>query len=535
MSGPEEDKKATTGNGPPKASSAVETARYLLQEAGLRFRDFADASSHWLWEMGPDLRFCFISDSIKQITGEDPKDFLGKTRAEIAGPRALTNRSLAENLATMERHEAFSDFIMTRPRMGGGEIHLALSGKPIFGDDGNFAGYRGTARDITAQVNAERSLKNSEARYRSLVDGSIQGILVHRGERILFCNRAGAEFLGFENPEEVCRQNIRSIIPASEWADAKALIKSRLEGHSNTERYERRWVAKDGRILWSETSGQVIDWDGEPAVQVIIVNITDRKKTEEKLITALDEARSATRLKSELVANVSHELRTPLNAIIGFSELLLAGIPVPLAHDQHREYVSDIKFAGQHLLDLINDMLDLSAIEMGKMELANDTVNLDQVITRAIRLVERRAGLRSIQIKAVRTDDQIVISADERRLQQIMINLLTNSMKFSGDETAVEVTSGRNESGDLVISVRDQGIGMTESEIEIALARFGQVRRGEASAHEGTGLGLPLVVELTRLHGGTIEIDSDPGLGTTVRVLLPAYRLVQTPNRLAHG
>ncbi len=251
------------------------------------------------------------------------------------------------------------------------------------------------------------------------------------------------------------------------------------------------------------------------------------------LSTLRDEAERANRTKSEFLANMSHELRSPLNAVIGFAEIMKDELFGAVGSVQYREYAYDIWTSGRHLLDLINDILDLSKIEAGKLDLLETRFALGATIGACIRLVSGRAQQADIAVHSTVAAEGLVLWADERKLKQVLINLLTNAIKFTkpGGRVKVAVVDA---DATLDIRISDTGIGMTPEEIPIALAAFGQVDSSLARKHEGTGLGLPLSKALVELHDGTLEIESEAGVGTTVTVKLPAERiLARSPSAAA--
>jgi signal transduction histidine kinase len=256
-------------------------------------------------------------------------------------------------------------------------------------------------------------------------------------------------------------------------------------------------------------------------VVTLYSDITERKAAEEKMEQARLQAELANRAKSEFLANMSHELRTPLNAIIGFSEAISAEMLGPVADKKQLEYIKDIHRSGLLLLSIINDVLDMSKIEAGKMELALERVSLQRVVAEVMRIVGEQARSRNLRVIAQLAQEDIPIWGDERAIKQILLNLMSNAVKFSHERGRIEVRAALDEAGSLVLEVEDSGIGMSEPEIERALQPFGQATSATTRTHGGTGLGLPIAKGLVEAHGGALDIVSRPGQGTRVRILLP--------------
>jgi signal transduction histidine kinase len=234
--------------------------------------------------------------------------------------------------------------------------------------------------------------------------------------------------------------------------------------------------------------------------------------------------RAVERMRADFVANVSHELRTPLNAILGFSELLELGMAGALEPRQ-AEYIGLIRQSGDHLHQVINDILDLAKIGAGKLELHEEQgIDPRHIVDACIAIMQERARLAGLRLSAASEDVRPVLVADATRLKQILLNLISNAVKFTGPGGSVAVTVHRTGDGGVAFEVKDTGVGMNAAEIEIALESFGQVDAGLGRRHEGTGLGLPLARRLAELHGGALHIDSEKDRGTTVTVTLPAAR-----------
>ncbi|MFQ5347994.1 MAG: ATP-binding protein [Rhodothalassiaceae bacterium] len=251
-----------------------------------------------------------------------------------------------------------------------------------------------------------------------------------------------------------------------------------------------------------------------------------QRRMARELEASRQRAEAANIAKSKFLANVSHELRTPLNAIIGFSEMCVREEMGPLENPAYKEYASAIHRSGRHLLALINDILDLSRIEAHRLELDESEVAVADFVAEACELVGGHDAARADAIRLEGLDDLPPVRADRRLMRQTLANLLSNAIKFSPTQTEVVVSGEVRADGGIAISVVDKGIGMTESDLAIALQPFGQVQSVMTRAHEGTGLGLTLVKTFVELHRGRLEIRSAPGAGTRATVILPAERVL---------
>jgi signal transduction histidine kinase len=301
--------------------------------------------------------------------------------------------------------------------------------------------------------------------------------------------------------------------------DPSAEVAKRLEWFYRDVPTTKERVTLLGRIL--QISRRAMP-DG--AIVSVYSDITDLKESERKLIQARSQAEMANHAKSEFLANMSHELRTPLNAIIGFSEIIAHELFGPLNNEKYLDYMKDIHQSSLHLLSIINDVLDMSKIEAGKLELSKEPLNIRHLVGEVVRMMRERADSHGIELVTKLAEGEAEIWADERAIKQIFLNLLSNAIKFSrdGGEVCIRVVSEKP--GLVVVEFEDHGIGMNEEELERALQPFGQAKPSTTRNYGGTGLGLPITKGLIEAHGGKLAIESRAGQGTIARISLPTER-----------
>lgn len=380
-----------------------------LRESEARFLDFALTSSDWFWETDSEHRLVYVSEGIR-LLGLDCTSWTGKAHWEIDLDQAIDMEMWRDHKVRLERREIFRDVVFRCHDTLSVRHDISICGRPVIGESGEFHGYRGTARDVTEKLAAEKRLHD-----------------------------------------------------------------------------------------------------------------------------AMGAAEQASVAKSNFLANMNHELRTPLNAILGFSEMLNLGTAGSL-QPRVKDYVEVIHKSASHLRDIVSDVLDFASIEAGKVELMEETFHPTAIINTCVEIVSGDARARGLKIAIENPNTDLAgIRGDETRLRQVLLNLLSNAVKFSNPGGAIAVRTRLLAAGDFVIEVQDNGAGMSKDEIAIALERFGQVDGGLQRRYEGTGLGLPLARSLIELHGGTLQIESEKGRGTTVTTVLPAERVVSRVPRMIKG
>ncbi len=379
-------------------------------------------------------------------------------------------------------------------------------------------------RTLFETVHSRRRTSPSGERFRAVVDSSPTKIQIQDAAgRLVFINASAEELLGVRG-ESATGRMVTDLYPSDLSETIRDQDREIMETGQSLE-IEEEFVSGNETKTYLTIKFPITDDSGAiSAIGSIGTDITERKRAEAELRRSKDTAEAANRAKSEFLANMSHELRTPLNAIIGFSAMIAEHMKDAGGDPRIREYGELINTSGYHLLDLINDVLDISKIEAGGHDLFETTVDVADIVAGCVDIVKERAANAKVALTAETESALAEYLGDERKLKQILLNLLSNAIKFAAPDGTVTVRAGRADDGDLRIIVEDNGVGIAAEDIPKAMARFSQVDATLRSGHEGTGLGLPLAQAFAELHGGSIELESEFGVGTTVTVRLPADR-----------
>jgi PAS domain S-box-containing protein len=425
-----------------------------------------------------------------------------------------------------------------RRRKTGERIWISETAWVVRDAEGKIVAYEGTVVDVTERILAERALAEAKAEaerlaedYRSIFENANFGIYrTDANWRQLAVNPALLRINGFERPEQQIAANPAAGEKGESWyveAGRRELFRGIMAREGRIAGFESEVVRRTtGERIWvSENAWAVRDRDGKTvAYEGTVEDVTVRKHTETALREAKAEAEAASAAKSAFLAVMSHELRTPLNAIIGFAEVV-AGKLFGAQDARYFEYAEYIRQSGTHLLNLINDILDLSKIGAGQFDLQETEFELDRLAEDVVRLFAANASKGGVALVLGDGFPQVSIRGDALRLKQVLMNLVSNAIKFTPQGGSVTLSSRLTDTT-LCVCVADTGIGMTPAEAKRAMEPFVQIDDGLARKHGGTGLGLPISNQLVMLHGGKLVVDSDKGKGTKVTVELPLARVV---------
>ena len=520
----------------------AEEAQRAHAETERRFRLAVEAARCGIWEWDLTGDQMFMSDVTGAILGWGGGGVAGGP--EILARIAPEHRERVRHTLDSARSYGAFDVSFRVPDRNGRSAWIDARGQAVGEPDA--AGFKriiGVMMDVTEERLHQARAQAAEARLRDAIDSVSEAfVLWDRAGRLLMCNKSYRAYFSLEArllkpgaPRETVNRFVRLAIKA-EHAGPEGLA-----GVREAEMHDGRWLQISERR--TAEGGLVMT-----AADITAIKLQDeaRRLNEEKLrevVETLENSQSqlaelarkyeaekiraegANKAKSEFLANMSHELRTPLNAINGFSEIMVGEMFGPLGDKRYKEYSQDILSSGQHLLALINDILDMSKIEAGKMNLKFEPLAIEEVIEDAVRLVRNRAESSGLTIN-IDLPQLPEIEADYRALKQVALNLLSNALKFTPHGGKVTVSAemlGPGGGDRMRISVRDTGIGISAEDLKRLAQPFEQIESQHSKTQQGTGLGLALTKSLVEMHEGVLEMQSQPGEGTVVSFTLPLH------------
>ena len=518
----------------------LERVQAARTDSEQRFRMAVEAARCGIWEWDLATDKIFMSEVTASLFGWRTGLVDGQQVLERVAPGHRDD--MREALSTAAIYGDFDVSFRVPPLAGARPVWIDFRGRG-FGEspEGGFARIIGVALDVTEERLAQARAQSAEGRLRDAIESTSEAfVLWDRNGRLVMCNKNFRSYfqleadllrpgVGREQVERAARLAIRQEYPAP----------GGRRGVREAELTDGRWVqiserptaegglvvtAADITVLKTQEEARRIK---EEELRRAVINLEQSQEQLSELARKYEaekiRAEGASAAKSEFLANMSHELRTPLNAINGFSEIMSAEMYGPLGDPRYRDYARDILSSGQHLLALINDILDMSKIEAGKFTLRFEPVSVEEIAEDALRLVRNRAEAAGLSI-GVDFGDLPDVEADYRAVKQVLLNLLSNAVKFTprGGRVVVRAELRDDPLGQRVkVSVQDTGIGISADDLERLARPFEQVESQHSKTTQGTGLGLALTKTLVEMHGGLLGLKSAPGQGTTASFALP--------------
>lgn len=497
---------------------------------------------HWVWSANSDT-ITFCSEQLARIHELTQDIFIGRFPhpGSIAGAieaeyraayRDAIQQALSKGLSYEIEYKLETRFATSR--------HIKEIGQPIFDEKGKLVRFIGTVQDISEVKQRELllksanealetqslALKRSETKFRDMVEGSIQGIIIIRRHKIVFANTAFAHMLGVSGPEEVTAlDDARRVLPQGMeanvdyfWSEALA---GRLDGIPR--RSEMRSI--DGRSVWIDAIGRLIDWEGAPGFLITFIDVTARHLSDEALVQKSRELEQLNLEKDKLFSIIAHDLKGPFNSVLGFAGLL-ASKARSMSPDKVGEYADIVYTAATNVHDLLDNLLTWASVQMRSTELRAGPIELKALTDASLYPLKTMAAEKGVAV--VNSMGPYMAEGDEAMIRIVVRNLISNGVKFTPKGGAVTISAVPGEMRDgrpaVSVTVRDSGIGMDAATVAELFSLSRKNSRSGTQGERGTGLGLFLCRDIIERHGGNLSVESQPGRGTAFRFTLPSRK-----------
>lgn len=511
---------------PDQSPTRGQAAEYALRETARRLEDAQRVAKIGSWELDLVSGALTWSNEIYRIFeigadrfGASYLDFLALVHPE---DRETVDKAYQVSLQRREPYDIEHRLLMPDGRVKW--VHERCESE--FDRGGRPLRSRGTVQDITQRKSVEEALRESEAAVAAFMHASPEAVIITDAATRIKLFSAGAETIFGYQADEVIGRDIECLMPERARAmhrhHVRAFNDLPVLGKMIDERSEITGLRKNGEEFPAEASLSKLKTPSGVSFAILLRDVTQQKLVRTELLNAKLAAESANEAKSRFIANMSHELRTPLNAIIGFSQILAES---DVDSEKVQTYAKDIHDSGKHLLGIINDILQISRMDLGGLSLHEEDVCLDDLVKSCVRMVGDRAREAGLRVDIDLEHALPLLWVDRRLLAQAVLNLLTNAIKFTERDGAVTIGARRTANGGVAVYVRDTGIGMAPEDVARVGQPFMQADNRLARRYEGTGLGLVITKRLTELHDGVLTVESAIRLGTVVSICLPDSRV----------
>jgi len=479
-----------------------------------RFKQVAESAGEWIWEVDTNGLYNYASPVVENILGYTPKEIVGKKHFYDLFYGDVKEETKNTALQLLASKQPLHEFPNRNIHKNGSIVWLSTSGGPILDNNGNLLGYRGADTNITERKQAAEKLKASEEKYKNLIETMPEGFYCSTPEGYFVdVNPALVKMFGYDSKEEMMKIYIPDDLYFSK--DDREVDVYNIDFTSDSEAYRLR--KKDGSEIWvvdywryiKDDSGNVVFHEG------IMRDITESLKAQKAIIEAKDKAEEMSRLKSSFLANMSHEIRTPLNGILGFAQLLQEEVK----DDEQLKCVKVIEKSGYRLLETLDLILNFSKLEAEMVNVRYSEINVSNVIDEVVESFEAMARNKKLVIEKIIKQKNLITKIDNRFLRHTLNNLVKNAVVYT-KEGGITVTFDTDEK-DMIIKVKDTGIGIAKEYYEVIFEPFRQESEGLGRNFEGTGLGLSITKRFVELMKGKIEVESEVGVGSTFTVRLP--------------